>query len=437
MKPTISSKLPDSPVSHYLEQVDLPKCSHKKLMTECMFQISPKCRKIWAAEYREVYRTMERNEGKMICLYCSRAKKFSGRNNPNCQYKNVKDDVFKDICTEDQAYLLGWIASDGTVSVNNEINIAINQKDEYILHVLNDIVADGELPIKDKDIDLKYISICSKEITDDVCELLKIDKGNKSKIVGFPDLKNDELKWAFLRGLFDGDGTITDCRISNNPKCKIASSSDNMKNGISTFYDVPCYKNNEGIEWWSLNTIDFLGRLYDKCSPELCLSRKRLLYFDWCSWVPALMEKDTFGKLPLFKWYKTSQDAVAPYKKRSSDSGWDLTLVRKIRENGPMSLYGTGIKVAPDYGWYFDLVPRSNIIDSGYILANSVGVIDRSYRGEIMVGLIKIDPTKPDLELPSRIVQIIPRPIIHAEFIEVDTLDITDRNKGGFGSTGV
>lgn len=432
-KGSVTPKLPDSPLNDY----KLPKCSHKQITAECEFQVSPKCRKAWLAEHREVCRTMERNNGKNICLYCSRAIKHSGRNNPNCQYKKVKDDIFKDINEEEQAYLLGWIASDGTVADTSEITIAINKNDECILHVLNDIVAEGELPIKNKDENLKAISICSKEISDDVCLLLDIHKGEKASVVGFPQLKNDELRWAFIRGLFDGDGTIADVAKASSPKCKIASGSDRMKRAIANFYKASCYINEEGIEWWSINAIDFMGKLYDNIGSELSLSRKRYAYLDWCSWVPALMEKDSFGKLPLFRWFKSSPDAIAPYKKRASDSGWDLTLISKIRECGPMTLYGTGIKVVPDHGWYFDLVARSNIIDSGYILANSVGVLDRSYRGEILVGLIKIDNNKPDLELPSRIVQIIPRPIIHAEFIQVDTLDITERGDGGFGSTGL
>ena len=70
------------------------------------------------------------------------------------------------------------------------------------------------------------------------------------------------------------------------------------------------------------------------------------------------------------------------------------------------------------------------------MLANSVGVIDRAYTGEILVPLIKLDPNAPDLALPARIVQIIPRPIIAAEIVEVDDFDTTLRGDGGFGSTG-
>lgn len=84
-------------------------------------------------------------------------------------------------------------------------------------------------------------------------------------------------------------------------------------------------------------------------------------------------------------------EARLPSKEHISDSGYDLTLLYEKKRFGKTILFGTGVIVEPPFGWYFDVVPRSSIIKQGYILANSVGVIDRSYRGEIFVPLIKID----------------------------------------------
>ncbi len=139
---------------------------------------------------------------------------------------------------------------------------------------------------------------------------------------------------------------------------------------------------------------------------------------------------------PYFKYKKTDENAVSPYKERASDSGYDLTLIKKVKTNGKIEFYDTGISVQPSYGYYFDLVGRSSISKSGYMLANNVGIIDRSYRGSIIVPLVKIDDTKPDLQLPIRLVQIIPRQIQHLQCIEVSELDTTERGEGGFGSSG-
>jgi len=128
-------------------------------------------------------------------------------------------------------------------------------------------------------------------------------------------------------------------------------------------------------------------------------------------------------------------DAKLPSKERVSDSGYDLTLLYEKSRTNNVILYGTGLVVEPPTGWYFDLVPRSSIIKRGYLLANSVGVIDRSYRGELLVPLIKVDPDSPDLELPARIAQLIPRPIVHFDVVE-NGVTTSHRGVGGFGSTG-
>ena len=114
----------------------------------------------------------------------------------------------------------------------------------------------------------------------------------------------------------------------------------------------------------------------------------------------------------------------------------DLTLIDVVRTFGNVTLYTTGISVQPAFGWYFDLVPRSSLSKTGHAVANSVGVIDRTYTGPIMVALVRLDPSAPELELPARVVQIVPRPIVHVHLEEVDELDETARGAGGFGSTG-
>jgi dUTP pyrophosphatase len=70
------------------------------------------------------------------------------------------------------------------------------------------------------------------------------------------------------------------------------------------------------------------------------------------------------------------------------------------------------------------------------MLANNVGVIDRGYTGEIMIALIKVDDSAPDLEPPCRIAQMIPRRIAHVNLVQYDDIEKTTRNEGGFGSTG-
>jgi dUTP pyrophosphatase len=134
--------------------------------------------------------------------------------------------------------------------------------------------------------------------------------------------------------------------------------------------------------------------------------------------------------------FSVEDGAIPPFKKRISDSGWDLHLVKLVERDGNLFLFDTGVRVSPPPGFYFDLVPRSSIYKSGFVLANSVGIIDMTYRGTIKVPLIKVDPLKPEPELPWRAVQLIPRRFYPVEALNSKSLDETIRGEGGFGSTG-
>jgi deoxyuridine 5'-triphosphate nucleotidohydrolase len=256
----------------------------------------------------------------------------------------------------------------------------------------------------------------------------------------FPFNLSQELAWAFLRGYFEQHGRIPPVTESGQqPTCLLSFSSQAMKESIKEFCSIPCLEHSAHgkgtleLEWQSNNALDFLGNLYENAH---CFQQeKKAIYLEWAGWIPGLSGKN-HSKLESFKWVKLDADAVAPFKERVSDSGFDLTLIKKAKQIGKVELYDTGIKVQPSYGWYLILAARSSIIKSGYMLANGIGIIDRSYAGPILVPLIKVDPDAPDLPLPNRLVQLIPTPIVHGAFIQVEDFEETARGTGGFGSTG-
>jgi len=133
---------------------------------------------------------------------------------------------------------------------------------------------------------------------------------------------------------------------------------------------------------------------------------------------------------------KTRSDGIIPSKQRASDAGYDLTIIEKIKTAGDVEFYTTGIKIQMEMGWMGLIYPRSSISNTGYILANSVGVIDRSYLGELIVALRKVDSNAADITLPARVAQIVPYPIIHFDVVEVNEFEKTSRGDRGFGSTG-
>jgi len=72
----------------------------------------------------------------------------------------------------------------------------------------------------------------------------------------------------------------------------------------------------------------------------------------------------------------------------------------------------------------------------GVTPANSVGVIDSDYRGEICVSLINHGNEPYTVYPGDRVAQLMFAPVYKAEFIASETLDETERGRGGFGSTG-
>ena len=247
--------------------------------------------------------------------------------------------------------------------------------------------------------------------------------------VKFP-LVTPDLSWAFLRACLESKGQINPLD-SNSPSCVLNNDPEILKS-IYNFCNIPgCLKDN-CIFWEGNNCLDFLGKIYPDELEDLFVREFRDLYFGWSGRIPSLFS----GKSLNFKWSKLREDAVPLFKSKASDSGFDITILDKIKQIGKVEMYSTGISVEPEYGWYLDLVPRSSIVKSGRILANSVGILDRSYRGEIFVPLIKIDEDAPDLDLPCRLVQIIPRPIVQVCWTEVESLSETGRGYQGFGSTG-
>jgi deoxyuridine 5'-triphosphate nucleotidohydrolase len=86
---------------------------------------------------------------------------------------------------------------------------------------------------------------------------------------------------------------------------------------------------------------------------------------------------------------------------------------------------------------HFWLVPRSSIYKTGLLMANSMGVIDKSYRGELKAPVWSMTGSSV-VNKGDRLFQIVAPDMGWIRHIRlVDSLPSTERGKGGFGSTGV
>ncbi len=261
--------------------------SHKIMRVQCSSQKSEKCTKELVSEYRHILKICNNNHGQYICMFCSRNTKFSGRGNPNTKY-NIDDDFLKHIDTEFKAYLLGWIASDGSLASSGSITIAIDLKDILLLSQLRDGICE-KIPIKEKkNTNLVSLTINSTNMKNDISKWLGLDfkfgeSHKKSSKVRFPNLSSDILKWHFLRGYFDGDGCIHIKKKNMTPHASISSNSCLMLADIQNFAKIGNIYSDK-ICWSSTSSVLLLEKLY--WNAKIFLHRKYKLWLCIRDWRP-------------------------------------------------------------------------------------------------------------------------------------------------------
>jgi len=305
------------------------------------------------------------------------------------------------IDSPDKAYFLGLIYNN-IENTSIVIHNICKDNDAYVYNLIKEIAV----------YDLNYYNFTfSFEIDEE--SLNNINEHYKN----FFAFEEDDLKIAFVRGYYEGS-KINDC---DDIKIKYDNINDIIK--IANYINIP-YKintdNNYIIYESGCNSIDFLGKIYNNCG-NLCIAAFK-----------------SFNKRKVnCKIYKDDPNAIIPTKARESDVGYDLTIIKEVKKfNDTTYLYDTGIKIELENYYYATIVPRSSLSKSGYILTNSTGIIDNSYRGNLLIALTKIDKDSPDIQLPFKCCQLIIQKQIYLDLYEVkEVLNETERNLGGFGST--
>lgn len=137
---------------------------------------------------------------------------------------------------------------------------------------------------------------------------------------------------------------------------------------------------------------------------------------------------------------KLCENAVIPQRATKGSAGLDLSACidsEIVIDPGEIKTIPTGIAAACCENSALMIYPRSGLASKhGIALANCVGVVDSDYRGEIKVPLINHGGESFTITNGMRIAQMVVTPILLPDIIETDALDETDRNAGGFGSTG-
>lgn len=133
---------------------------------------------------------------------------------------------------------------------------------------------------------------------------------------------------------------------------------------------------------------------------------------------------------------KLDANATVPKYSKAGDAGLDLTATSIDTSKAPEEYieYGTGLSFEIPDGYVGLIFPRSSVSTKDLMLANSVGVIDSGYRGEVKFRF----RTRGGAEycIGDKIGQMIILPYPKVQLVEVDELSSSERGTGGYGSTG-
>ncbi|KAM3719920.1 Deoxyuridine 5'-triphosphate nucleotidohydrolase [Dirofilaria immitis] len=97
---------------------------------------------------------------------------------------------------------------------------------------------------------------------------------------------------------------------------------------------------------------------------------------------------------------------------------------------------GTDLQVQIPRGYYGRIAPRSGLAAKKFIDVGA-GVVDSDYRGHLSIVLFNFGTEDFQVKKGDRIAQFICEKISHCEFVEVKSLEKSERDADGFGSTGV
>jgi len=201
---------------------------------------------------------------------------------------NLDINYFKQIDTNEKAYWLGYIAADGYIE-KNACSIILTSKDLEVIEKFRKAIKSEHalrkkecLDKRSNNISIIYqIKVCSKDFTKFI-----IDKGitnKKSMECNFPNIK-EEFKSHFLRGLFDGDGSIY---IRGNQIQVYQLSTKNILNEIIKTLDLKFFtlveiKNKSNYDlnrlYFNKENITFLNYIYENSTEEIRLNRKYEIY---------------------------------------------------------------------------------------------------------------------------------------------------------------
>ena len=135
------------------------------------------------------------------------------------------------------------------------------------------------------------------------------------------------------------------------------------------------------------------------------------------------------------------EDLPLPQYQTQGASGLDLYAAVEeplILNPGEVKRISAGIRVAIPEGYEGQVRPRSGLaLQHGIGILNSPGTIDSDYRGVVSVILFNFGKGRFVVKRGDRIAQLVIAKVEKISFAIADRLDASQRESGGFGSTGI
>ena len=133
------------------------------------------------------------------------------------------------------------------------------------------------------------------------------------------------------------------------------------------------------------------------------------------------------------------EGAHIPTYAHESDAAADVYALvdQTIPPHSFSNVVHTGVYFNTPPGWKLKLSPRSSIgAKTPLRLSNMIGLIDSDYRGELMILFDNLSDSVYEIHKGDRIAQVELEPVYRFKAIQISAVDATERNIGGFGSTG-
>ena len=192
------------------------------------------------------------------------------------------------------AYILGYIATDGCVSEERVLRLGLTIKDESLLYKIKKIMEFSGPVLRrisrasGKEYESSYMNIYNREIVKDLKELGIVQ--NKTFVLGAFDFVPKEYELDFIRGAFDGDGSVgrqggEKCKNNHQIRVRFFSASkvyltyirdvltQNGLTDVKIYQDLKRKTNFYYIIYSTNDSINFYNKIYNGAS--IYLDRKK------------------------------------------------------------------------------------------------------------------------------------------------------------------